>query len=144
VVVLDPDGRVLLFRYDDPPPMGVHWATPGGGIEPDETPRDAAARELREEAGWDDVAMGAELGSSSRMIERGEGPVRQHETHFVARVDAPGRPVDCAGHEVDSIAAWRWWTAAELTQTAARIWPAELRDYLTMIDNATSITTASA
>ncbi|MDQ3158498.1 MAG: NUDIX domain-containing protein, partial [Actinomycetota bacterium] len=34
VVVRDPDGRVLLLRYDDPPPMGVHWATPGGGIDP--------------------------------------------------------------------------------------------------------------
>jgi ADP-ribose pyrophosphatase YjhB (NUDIX family) len=133
VVVLDPDGRVLLFRYDDPPPMGVHWATPGGGIEPDETPRDAAARELREEAGWDDVALGAEFGSSSRMIERGEGPVLQHETHFAARVTEPARPVGTAGHEVDSIAAWRWWTTAELAATEARIWPAELPAYLSML-----------
>jgi ADP-ribose pyrophosphatase YjhB (NUDIX family) len=133
VVVLDPDGRVLLFRYDDPPPMDVHWATPGGGIEAGETPGAAAARELREETGWHDVAVGAELATSSRMIERGEGPVLQHETHFEARVAEHSRPVDCAGHEVDSIAAWRWWTADELAASDATIWPAELPSYLSML-----------
>jgi ADP-ribose pyrophosphatase YjhB (NUDIX family) len=30
VIVLDPDGRVLLLRYDNDPPDGRHWATPGG------------------------------------------------------------------------------------------------------------------
>src|ERR1022692_2984129 len=37
VVVLDPDGRVLLLRYDDEPPDGRHWATPGGGLNPGES-----------------------------------------------------------------------------------------------------------
>ena len=32
VIVLDPDDRVLLFRYDDGPPNGRHWCTPGGGL----------------------------------------------------------------------------------------------------------------
>ena len=32
VILLDPDNRVLLMRYDDGPPNGVHWSTPGGGL----------------------------------------------------------------------------------------------------------------
>jgi ADP-ribose pyrophosphatase YjhB (NUDIX family) len=32
VVLLDPDDRVLLMRYDDGPPNGSHWSTPGGGL----------------------------------------------------------------------------------------------------------------
>ena len=32
VIVLDPEDRVLLFRYDDSPPNGRHWCTPGGGL----------------------------------------------------------------------------------------------------------------
>jgi len=27
VIVLDPQDRVLLFRYDDGPPNGRHWST---------------------------------------------------------------------------------------------------------------------
>jgi ADP-ribose pyrophosphatase YjhB (NUDIX family) len=133
VVVLDPDGRVLLFRYDDPPPMGVHWATPGGGIEPGETPWQAAVRELCEETGWGDVAVGHELGASQRVIKRSAGLLNQHETHFAARISERGRPVDCAGHDVDSIAAWRWFTAAEVAAEPHPIWPAELPSYLDIL-----------
>lgn len=57
VVVLDPGGRVLLLRYDNDPPDGRHWATPGGGLNPGETYAAAASRELAEETGWTDVAL---------------------------------------------------------------------------------------
>ena len=30
VVLLDPDDRVLVMRYDDGPPNGRHWSTPAG------------------------------------------------------------------------------------------------------------------
>jgi ADP-ribose pyrophosphatase YjhB (NUDIX family) len=124
-VVLDPDGRVLLLRYDDPPPMGVHWATPGGGIEAGETPRQAAARELTEETGWTDVTVGAELGRTTRTVMR-TGLFEQHETHFAVRVDAPRRPLDESGHGVDDIAAWGWFGLAELPPEP--VWPLELAD----------------
>ncbi len=61
VVVLDPGGRVLLLRYDNDPPDGRHWATPGGGLNPGETYAAAASRELAEETGWTDVALLGEI-----------------------------------------------------------------------------------
>ena len=46
-IVFDPNGRVLLVRHAD----GDVWTTPGGMIEPEETPANAAVRETWEETG---------------------------------------------------------------------------------------------
>ncbi|MFB6713639.1 MULTISPECIES: NUDIX hydrolase [unclassified Streptomyces] len=51
-IILDEDKRILLCRFAIPEPAGtVVWATPGGGIEPGETPLAALSRELLEETG---------------------------------------------------------------------------------------------
>jgi 8-oxo-dGTP pyrophosphatase MutT (NUDIX family) len=46
VAIRDAAGRVLLVQH-----VEGHWQLPGGAVEPDEDPRDAAARECMEEAG---------------------------------------------------------------------------------------------
>jgi 8-oxo-dGTP diphosphatase len=53
VVLIDPQGRVLLQqRDDDRPPAGYgRWAIPGGGREGEESPRETALREFEEETG---------------------------------------------------------------------------------------------
>jgi len=45
-------GRVLLLRRSAEVNEGGTWGTPGGKIEPRESARTAAIRELREEAGY--------------------------------------------------------------------------------------------
>ncbi len=53
ILLLDAAGRVLLQqRDDDVPPAGVgRWAIPGGGREGDESPRQTALREFKEDTG---------------------------------------------------------------------------------------------
>lgn len=79
VAVLDPAGSVFLFRYDNVE-IGIHWSLPGGGIEGDETPREAALRELAEETGWTDLEPGPLLHSWEHDFTHGDTPVRQHDT----------------------------------------------------------------
>lgn len=125
VVVLDPDDRVLLFRYDDDPPNGRHWSTPGGGLEPGEDYATAALRELFEETGWRDLTLDGEIAVADVTMEYDGRLVAQHERLFLARTDqARRRLADVAAmHAADRIAAWRWWTIAELTTTTEVVWP---------------------
>ena len=50
-VIVERDGRVLGVRQRRPPIDRVTWELPAGLIDPGETPSQAAARELAEEAG---------------------------------------------------------------------------------------------
>jgi ADP-ribose pyrophosphatase YjhB (NUDIX family) len=52
VLVFRPDGAVLLAKRAIDPERG-RWDVPGGFVERDEHPEDAARRELREETGLD-------------------------------------------------------------------------------------------
>ena len=132
VIVLDPEDRVLLFRYDDGPPNGRHWCTPGGGLNEGEDYQAGARRELFEETGWDDVPLGPEVHERTLVMEYDDAIVRQHERFFAGRVETAGRPLGevAAMHVSDGIAAWHWWTLAELDATGEAIWPPGLADLI--------------
>ncbi len=132
VIVLDPEDRVLLFRYDDGPPNGRHWCTPGGGLNDGEDYLAGARRELAEETGWTDVPVGLEVHEWTRTMEHPDAIVRQHERLFLGRVEVSRRELGEVAdmHVSDGIAAWHWWTMAELDATDEVIWPEGLADLI--------------
>lgn len=127
IAVLDPEGAVFLFRYDNVE-VGVHWALPGGGLEPDETPREGALRELREETGWTDLEPGPLLCTWEHDFTHAVGPVHQHEHIYVTHGPRrePTGPHLAAAHAEDGILTWRWWSREELTEAPEPLWPPDL------------------
>lgn len=114
VVCFDGQGRVLLARWRDPSNGLSGWDAPGGGIEPGETPQDAARRELREETGLlarvldRHVVVRRDLWWNNRRVI-GDEP------YYLAFVDQPP-PVDRSRsepHELRLITEFRWVPPAE-------------------------------
>lgn len=137
VAVLDPDGAVFLFRYDNEE-VGVHWAMPGGGLARGESPREGARRELGEETGWTDLEPGALLCTWEHDFTRAGVPVRQHEHVYVCH--GPRRePTDdaAAAHAEEKILAWRWWPPEQLARATEAVWPPDLAELLAALPKST-------
>jgi 8-oxo-dGTP pyrophosphatase MutT (NUDIX family) len=137
VIPIDPAGRVLLFRYDDPPPKGPHWATPGGGVEAGEDVYAAACRELAEETGWADVPVAPGEVHQEQTVQWAwvsglRRICRQHDHYFVGRVALDERPLGevAAMHVSDGIHEARWWTLTELDATDEAVYPIGLTELL--------------
>jgi len=77
ILAVAEDGRFVLARQFRPGPGKVLHELPGGGIEPDESPEEAARRELLEETGYEGhlIALG-------RSYRSGYSTAESH--HFVA------------------------------------------------------------
>jgi 8-oxo-dGTP pyrophosphatase MutT (NUDIX family) len=133
-VVVEPGGSTFLFRYDDVE-IGRHWAMPGGGIEPGETPRQAARRELFEETGWTDIEPGPLLWTWAHDFTRYGVPTRQHDSIYLGRGARREPSGDLSrAHVTDEILEWRWFTPADLATGSEVIWPPGLFTLLADLD----------
>jgi 8-oxo-dGTP pyrophosphatase MutT (NUDIX family) len=134
VLLIDEAGRVLLFHGIDPGnPADDYWVTPGGGLEPGETPVQGAVRELFEETGLraDPAELGEPVFRNVVEFSFDRRRFRQEQTFFLLRV--PSWEVDTTNFdEVERVAVdgHRWWFAEELSSTGERYYPENLPDLL--------------
>lgn len=126
LIVLDPAGRALMFRYDVPG-RDPFWVTAGGECEPDESFEEAARRELFEETGFT-ADPGPQIARMTPEFVTVEGePVQADERFFLVRV-AEAR-IDTAGHtelEQALMTQHRWFTLEELERWDEAVFPANL------------------
>jgi 8-oxo-dGTP pyrophosphatase MutT (NUDIX family) len=130
VLLFDPAGRVLLLHGRDPArPDHEYWFTVGGGIDPDESLAEGAARELFEETGVRTTAadlVGPVYSEVTEFPFDGRW-YRQEQDFFVLRVPSCG--IDFSRHndiERATVDAYRWWSVADMRASAERFYPPDL------------------
>jgi 8-oxo-dGTP pyrophosphatase MutT (NUDIX family) len=127
-LLLDERDRVLLFRGCDPHrPERTFWFTPGGGIDPGETPEECLAREVREETGLVALEPGPAVWTRRARFSFMGVSIDQHETFYLARCRA--FDVDTSGftdYERASTTEHRWWTVAEIEASRDEFAPGDL------------------
>ena len=136
LLILDADNRVLLFLFEhrDGALAGQRfWATPGGGVEGDETFETAAVRELREETGLIVTEVSAPIAERQVVFVMPDGEKSlADERYFLIR--APSLVLSRDGWtelERKVMADHRWWSASDLAATRDQIWPENLAQMLT-------------
>ncbi|MBO0885128.1 MAG: NUDIX domain-containing protein [Mycobacterium sp.] len=124
IVLLDEQDRVLLMRGHDPvTPTEPFWFTVGGGVEPGESLRSAAVRELYEETGHhaDPGALRGPLWRRVAVFAFAGDLVRSEELFFVLRVPAfEPAPMALKGRERQTITGTRWCSAADIADLESR------------------------
>lgn len=139
VLLINREGRVFVGRRIDMPAGMAAWQMPQGGIDPGETPREAALRELKEEVGtdraeilgetqgWLHYDLPADLANNSW-----DGRYRgQRQKWFAMRFTGEDSDIDPAAADEPEFDAWEWVAPERLPEL---IVPFKRRLYLAVLD----------
>ncbi len=131
VILIGELHRVLLFRIILPAETiggddRAFWITPGGGVEAGESFEEAAVRELWEETGLGEVAIGPCVWVRNHVFHWGEHYFDQQERYYLVRI--AGHEVSTGNfeeHEKELMVAHRWWSIDEMRTAEERFVPGE-------------------
>jgi 8-oxo-dGTP pyrophosphatase MutT (NUDIX family)/SAM-dependent methyltransferase len=131
VILVDSESRVMLQKYARHGGDSDVWITPGGGLDPGESPPVAAARELYEEAGLqvDPAELGPMVATSSGRADLGWASGLFRDDFYVYRTDITDvSPTHLSDLEIRLFLEARWWTVDELATTSEVVYPLGLVD----------------
>src|SRR5579863_7946888 len=129
LILLDAEGRVLLFRHARRNGDSF-WAPPGGGLEHEETFDEAALREASEELGVAGFPVKLLWRRITRFLHINRF-VSQDECYFLIEGKLPEFSDNVRKvHEQEGILEMRWWTVDELESTGEAVFPEDLASEL--------------
>jgi 8-oxo-dGTP pyrophosphatase MutT (NUDIX family) len=114
-LVLDPDDRVMLVRFEFP--TATIWATPGGGQEEGEDDEATLRRELVEELGLEVAGLGPHIWTRTHVVAFLDGlwdGQRDHVYLVRTPVFVPAPALTWEQLVAERVHELRWWTVAEL------------------------------
>ena len=130
-IVLDTADRILLVRFEFP--GGTRWALPGGGIEPGESHIDALHRELAEEVGLLDAAIGEHVWSRLHIVPfiNGAWDGQREQIHLVRTEPFIPEPrLTWEEMNAEYVFELRWWSVEEIETAATTFAPTNLAAHL--------------
>lgn len=133
VLLVDEQDRIVLLRVET---VGasepVLWLTPGGGCADNETPEQAARRELWEETGIRADTLGPCVWRRRHVCQWNNHWYDVRETFFVLRVWRAGEVVrrERRWHQ-ERIRECRWWSVQEMREAVGEVFvPRKLPELL--------------
>lgn len=131
----------LLRGHDPAKPSSGYWFTIGGAIEPNETPREAASRKLREDVGItvDPDVFDQPIWCNTTQFSHNGITYRQYQRFYALRIDGDVAAISATAvpegqRDVDG---HRWWSTAELRAADDPFYPVELPDLLVQLSRET-------
>ncbi len=123
-MLLTPDEKLLLLKIRLPG-VSPFWIAPGGGIEPAETADQALRRELQEELGLIDFAIGPVLWRRQHTFNwKGDRLCQCEVYHAVHTRYFKPRMSDRIESAV--LDEFRWWNVTDLANATERLTPLSL------------------
>lgn len=137
-LLISPAEELLLIKIVNPHSQRFFWLTPGGGLDPGESPAAGLRREIFEETGLTDFEIGPEVWYREHLFHWGDRAILQKERYYLVRVahfEPTFRHLPTEGERL-AFGGFRWWRAEEIEQSPEAFAPRGLGHLLqTLLQN---------
>jgi 8-oxo-dGTP diphosphatase len=132
LLLCEPDDRLLLMQIHLPDQDRHLWLTPGGGMEPGESPVASLIREVREETGFKVSNPVGPVWTRRHVFGFRGATYDQRESFYLVRTPLlePDPTQNPAAIEQALFREFRWWSLAEMERSDELFVPRQLASHL--------------